>query len=383
MPCEIIIPVFNQKEYTQECIEAIIRNTGYPYRIIVVDDCSDSPMREYLDGLDRRRVKIVRNRENLGWVRSVNRGLGEVGAEAKYICIMNNDTVVSRGWLKEMVAVAEQAADIGLVNPRWEKSPRVDREDYARSLRRFRGQFIETDWARGFCFLAKRAVIDKIGGLDEEYSPGYYDDCDFSLRAINAGFRCVRARAAYVHHHRNVSQKDALGRGRWNELQEKNKQRFYRRWGRPKRILFVFGRGGACAGNTHVCLHVARKQAGRPACRVAACGTGRAGIEQGLFRLARRQHRLYFWITSRDMPHIEHTNARISIYPRPVFAGVAAFRLADNLRRRREKRFDIVFVDNRLILRLFSFLGLGRKTRLCLFRADSFLSSPGKADGNE
>ncbi|RKY29415.1 MAG: hypothetical protein DRP74_08865 [Candidatus Omnitrophota bacterium] len=238
MTCDIVIPVHNQLEYTKTCLGSIKKYTQYPHRIIIVDDASDRETQEYLGNLNNKQeIFLIRNETNLGWLKSANKGLSQ--AKAEYICLMNNDTVVTEGWLEEMINIAEKEKDIGLINPSWEKPNRASLDNYARNIKKFRGQYIETDWARGFCILIKREVIDKIGYFDEVYSPGYFDDHDFSVRAIKKGFRCLRSRASFVWHYRNITFQEKLKNEAFNRVFERNRKIFYQKWGRPLRIVFI------------------------------------------------------------------------------------------------------------------------------------------------
>ena len=101
MKCDIIIPVWNQPEATRECIESIVRGTNYPYRLILVDNGSGPETRSYLEELRKRpapEVKLIRNEENLGYIKAVNQGLK--ASDAPYVCLMNNDTIPGAGWLE-------------------------------------------------------------------------------------------------------------------------------------------------------------------------------------------------------------------------------------------------------------------------------------------
>jgi len=241
MSCDIIIPVYNQLDYTRACIESIREHTGYEHRIIVVDDASGQETSDYLEGLSSsNKIVLLHNASNLGWVKSVNKGIAY--SKADYVCVMNNDTLVYPDWLSEMVNVAEKNNQIGIVNPVWElpKNFRGRKEDYFKNvIRRQQGKFIETDWGRGFCFLIKRKVLEKIGGLDEGFSRGYYDDWDFSLRAIQAGFTIVRAQGAFVWHYKNITYEQVFGKIGMNAEFNHKKQIFLSRWGKFKKVLLV------------------------------------------------------------------------------------------------------------------------------------------------
>ena len=240
--CDIVIPVWNQLEATKECLEAIFSNTGYPYRIIAINNGSDDPTARYLDSLKNtpdRHVAVISNDKNLGFVKATNQGVA--ASDAPLVCLMNNDTIATSGWLEEMVSVMESYPEIGVVNPSSNtlgqypgRGEKID--SYAVSLGRFKGQVQEMYAARGFCMLIKREVIDKIGFLDETYGLGYFEETDYSARAGRAGFRIVRAKGAYVYHKEETTFKDLADK---HALFEANEKVYNRKWGRALNIAFV------------------------------------------------------------------------------------------------------------------------------------------------
>jgi hypothetical protein len=82
-------------------------------------------------------------------------------------------------------------------------------------------------------------VIEKIGGLDEDFAPAYYDDWDYSLRAQAAGYRCVCALGAFVFHIKNATYAACAQQGQTSTLLEAKGRLFYERWGRPLKMLVV------------------------------------------------------------------------------------------------------------------------------------------------
>ncbi len=240
MKCDIIIPVWNQLNFTKKCIDSILRNTHCPYRLIIVDNGSDNKTNRFLETLQTRlnNVHLIRNEENLGFVKAVNQGLKT--SDAPFICIMNNDTVATDGWLGEMVEVACADNQIGLVNPSSNNlgqhigSDTID--GYAAKLKPYRGQYIEMGSCIGFCMLIKRGLFEEIGYLDEIYREGNFDDTDYSRRTEEAGYLSVRAKGAYVYHHIKSS---FLKVRDYEESFKKNQEIFNRRWGRPKRLLYI------------------------------------------------------------------------------------------------------------------------------------------------
>src|SRR3989338_713527 len=160
--CDIIMPVWNQLDATKECVDSIIRHIDYPCRLIVIDNGSHKETAAYLNGLkiqDNMDIFLIRNIENVGFVKAVNQGIKQ--SDSPYICVMNNDTIVTEGWLKEMVDIMETNPQIGLLNPSSNTSGQFPAngqtvDEYARSLKQCKSEIQELYTCRGFCMLIKR-----------------------------------------------------------------------------------------------------------------------------------------------------------------------------------------------------------------------------------
>jgi glycosyltransferase involved in cell wall biosynthesis len=245
----IIILTCNQLQYTKKCIESIFQNTQKPYELIIVDNGSTDGTVEYLESEVLKnhtdlRIKIIKNDENKGFAGGNNQGMA--AASGDYILLLNNDVVVTAGWLERMLACAEKRPEIGIVGPRsnYVSGPQlVEEVDYdtntLKGLAEFSNKFADDHTAQtqqvlrvvGFCMLIKRAVIDKIGAMDDRYGLGNFEDDDFSLRAAIAGFQSWIARDCFVHHfgHRTfIGEKVDL-----NKSLHKNWGLFKEKWGLP------------------------------------------------------------------------------------------------------------------------------------------------------
>lgn len=242
MRCDIIIPVWNQLSFTRDCIDSIERNTGSAYRLILIDNASDADTRGYLAKLAERegdKIKLIRNDNNLGFVKAANQGLK--AGQSDFACLLNNDTLVTKGWLQEMIDVASRSKDIGIVNPSSNNLGQRPAdgepiEHFAQRLGLQRGSSVELGSAIGFCMLIKREVLNKIGLLDEIYGMGNFEDTDFSRRAVKEGYRCVRACGAYVYHRENTSFSKVKT---FDEDFRRNREIYEFRWGRPKRVAYL------------------------------------------------------------------------------------------------------------------------------------------------
>ncbi len=312
--CDIVIPVYDQVAYTRGCVESILANTDYPFRLIMVNDASRQPETAvYLQALqaaEPERVLVLHNARNLGYVGTVNYGLQH--AAAPYVVVMNNDTLVYPGWLSEMIFVAEKDPSIGIVNPQWDVSKRFSGgrdKFFALSVLPRKGEHIETDWARGCCYLTKRCVMDKIGGLDEAFAPAYYDDWDYSMRALAAGYVCVRALGAFVFHFKNVTYAVCGPKDQINTLIGQKGAVFYQRWGKPLKLL-VIDDGMA------------------------------TDIVPKVRELLRGQNRVVV-VSSRALA-LKHTNLKVIHVPSWAVGLAAVFMLLDDARYAKVKRFHLV-----------------------------------------
>lgn len=232
--CDIIIPIWNQLEYTKECIDSIFRNTACPYSLILVDNGSGDETRGYLDSLKssaRGQITVIRNDVNAGFVRAVNQGMKISGAP--YVCILNNDTVTSPGWLERMIKFAESHPDVGLINPQCDGHGRLPIDEYAAGLAGKTGVYMEMNQCQGFAMLVRRELIDRIGYLDESFGIGGYDDTDYSMRAHLEGYRSVSIYDSYVYHRLHVSFNKA---GNREALVRRNRKIYEIKWGRHLRV---------------------------------------------------------------------------------------------------------------------------------------------------
>src|SRR4029453_7863317 len=111
----IIIPVFNQFQFTQACLASLQENQGSErFEVIVVDDCSTDVTAEIVPGMEG--VVYVRNATNSGFIASCNRGAEK--ARGKYLLFLNNDTIVKHGWLTALVDTFAEKPQAGIVGPK-------------------------------------------------------------------------------------------------------------------------------------------------------------------------------------------------------------------------------------------------------------------------
>jgi len=194
----IVIPNFNGKELLESCLKTIKANTSFSnYEIIVVDNGSTDGSVEKIRK-DFPEVLLITNPQNFGFSKACNQGARlalERGAD--YLLFLNNDTkILTKNWLEELLAVALSDEKIGIVGPRitgsYEYYPR---EGYYPSVL---SELIkpktypplgEVNLVAGVAFLVSKRLIEKIGLLDEVFSPFLCEDMDYFIRARKMGFK--------------------------------------------------------------------------------------------------------------------------------------------------------------------------------------------------
>lgn len=239
----IIALTYNQLDYTKSFIESVKNNTETSYELILIDNASNQETVDYLKSIPLKdnRIKISFNHDNLGFPKGVNQAIKI--SSGKYLLIANNDIVVTKSWLENLVKIAESDNNIGIIAPisncvsgvqldsnaKYKTIPQMHK--YAAKISNENaGQTFEFPRVAFLCTLIKKEVIDKIGGLDERFSPGNFEDDDFCLRAQMAGYKTVIAKDVFIHHYGSKSF-TAEGKDKYLARLDINKQIFIQKWG--------------------------------------------------------------------------------------------------------------------------------------------------------
>jgi len=237
----IVMLTYNALDYTKQCMESIKDSTSYPHEIIFVDNASTDGTRPYLEKLvrDNANYRLVANKTNRGFAAGNNQGMAI--AKGDYLLLLNNDVLVSEGWLERLVACGQADGSIGLVGPLtnwisgWQRVldvPYSDPAEFpayaARIAEKQAGSYTPRRRIAGFAMLIKRSLYERIGGLDERFGSGNYEDDDYCLRAADAGYAIMVAEDVFLHHFGSKSFKD--NRIDYVDAIRRNKQLFVEKW---------------------------------------------------------------------------------------------------------------------------------------------------------
>jgi len=241
----IVILTHNHVGYTMKCLDSIIKYTDPgSYEIIVVDNNSSDGTAEYLEAFSRGNnsvdIKLILNKENLGFPKGCNQGIK--ASLLDYVLLLNNDTIVTSNWLSNLLKCAGSSEKIGAVGPVTNycsnyQAINIPYKEPGEEMQLFARQYNIPDeklWEErlnliGYCLLLKRKVLDKVGYLDEDFSPGNYEDDDLSIRIIKAGYKLVLCRDTFIHHHGSKSFKES--NAEFAEILRTNSKKFENKWG--------------------------------------------------------------------------------------------------------------------------------------------------------
>lgn len=235
----IIILTYNNLDYNKPCIESIRKYTkAGTYEIVVVDNNSTDGTKEWLE--EQNDLKVIFNTENVGFPKGCNQGIS-IADETNDILLLNNDTLVTPNWLDNLTIALHSSNEIGAVGAVTNSCSNYQtiQSDYTdfNGLLEFAEKNNISDpskWENrlrlvGFCMLIKREVIEKIGLLDELFTPGNFEDDDYSYRMISEGYKLLLCKDSYIYHFGGASFK--IEPDKYNNVLDINKIKFKDKWG--------------------------------------------------------------------------------------------------------------------------------------------------------
>jgi GT2 family glycosyltransferase len=212
----IVIPVYNRWDLTKQCLETIAAHTPEPHEIIIVDNGSTDGTATAAKGAG---CLLITNTENLGFPTAVNQGIE--AATGEFVCVLNNDTEVTGGWLTALLAALE-VPGTAIVGPRsnqiagLQRVPNAPGMDERGAARRWAAEWTaaaeDRTWqtARlvGFCLLARRETFERVGGFDQGFGIGNYEDDELGNRIQGQGGTLRVADGSVVLHHGSATFKE-------------------------------------------------------------------------------------------------------------------------------------------------------------------------------
>ncbi|HZZ00434.1 MAG TPA: glycosyltransferase [Candidatus Baltobacteraceae bacterium] len=237
----LVIPFFERRDLTVRCLQSIADSwfESLEVQFVLVDDGSTDQTCAVVSRLEG--VEYVRSAKNEGFVRACNRGAAL--ARGKYLCFLNNDTVVRDGWLDYLVMTLEHDGSVGIAGSKlvfpdgrlqeaggvlWRDATgwNVGREEHADDPRY---NFVcDVDYVSGASLIVRTGVFRDVNGFSEALRPAYYEDADLCFSARARGYRVVyQPRTVVVHEDGGSSADASSGAKRFQEI---NRPKFLEKW---------------------------------------------------------------------------------------------------------------------------------------------------------
>jgi GT2 family glycosyltransferase len=237
----IVTLSWNAPVFTQKALESIRAHTSEPYEVIVVDNGSGPETHEMLAKIDDPHVRIIYNATNRGFGGGNNDGMA--AARGDYVVILNNDVLVTDGWLDGLLEPFKHLPGLGVTAPRSNLvvghqqlicayESEVDLAGFAaQRAEKFAGQGYFADRAIGLCLCVDRTLLEQIGGFDERFELGNFEDDDLCIRVRAAGYTIFICNDVFIHHF--GSQSFAANKVDYTKTMTSNWTKFAEKWGYP------------------------------------------------------------------------------------------------------------------------------------------------------
>ena len=216
--CSIIILNWNSCDLLKRCIELVEKNTKRKYELIIVDNGSNDESIEYIKTL---KYKYVLNNKNFGFAGGVNCGI-KVKSSDSDICLLNVDAEVQENWLDELYNSLINNYTAGIVGPLGNEV------ESGYQSKNYIDKDIQVPNLMGFCMLIMNEVYEKIGLFDESFKIGGYEDNDYGMRSIMAGYNLfISSKSLVIHKAHQVFNKNGLN---YMDIDPINKEVFYNKF---------------------------------------------------------------------------------------------------------------------------------------------------------
>lgn len=241
----VVVVSWNGVALTRRCVESVLHDPlADDVDVVIVDNASSDGTAAWLDEIVAEpRVRVIRNADNRGFAAACNQGLAAAAArEPELLVILNNDLVVTPGWTTTLRAHLRQDPRIGLIGPVTNNignEARIDtayvdvadmpKEQRARTAAAA-GRRFDIPVLAFFCVAMPLDVYRQVGGLDENFGTGFFEDDDYCQRVRRLGRRLVCAEDVFVHHELSASFA-RIDQGERKALFERNRAYYESKWG--------------------------------------------------------------------------------------------------------------------------------------------------------
>jgi GT2 family glycosyltransferase/glycosyltransferase involved in cell wall biosynthesis len=237
----IIVPVFNQFQYTHACVASLQTVEELVlFEVIVVDDCSTDQTADLVPRMNG--IVYLRNETNAGFIISCNRGAEK--ARGKYLVFLNNDTIVTKGWLTTLLNTFGEEPKAGIVGSKlvypdgrlqeaggiiWRDASGWNYGKFDDPNKPEYNYLREVDYCSAAALMIPKALFQKVGCFDMKYAPAYYEDTDLAFKVRRDGYKVLYQPLSEITHYEGATGGTDLSTGT-KKHQEINRLTFMENW---------------------------------------------------------------------------------------------------------------------------------------------------------
>lgn len=192
----IVIPVRDGLPFFKLAFHSILSFTDHPFMLVIVDNQSGIKTKGYLRQLEKNHpISVLRYDKEFNYGAEINLGINYLFRfpAVKYGLAFNADAVAEPNWLSTMIRAIKTKDRIGIVGP--VTNVAIPDQEFPKS-----DKLNEVGWVSGFCMMFKRKVFEDVGGFDESFVGGCFEDRDFCERARPFGWASYVNTGTHIHH---------------------------------------------------------------------------------------------------------------------------------------------------------------------------------------
>lgn len=235
----VIIPLHGGEEDIERCLEALCAYPSLLHEVIVVDNASPDKAAEAADDLCKRlpNGRVIRLEENKGFAAGCNAGFAASAGEV--VIYLNNDAVMPRSGLIRMIESLTASGSIAASGPLSNSVGHLQLtgttytsfetlDSFADEFAQRQAADTDVDMLVGFCLAVRRQAIEEVGGFDEGFGLGTFEDNDLCYRLRRAGWRLVISQRSFVHHEGSMTIRRVIPEP--GSLLAQNQARYLAKW---------------------------------------------------------------------------------------------------------------------------------------------------------
>ena len=223
---DIVITTYKGRELLKKNLPRVIKLSPTVKKIIVIiDDGGKDDTKKFLQE-KYPQIKVLSNKKNIGFVKSTNKAVAS--SKADFVILFNNDVYPTNDYLKSSLEYFKNKDVFAVTfNEQHSAPPQVSwqKGKFHFTRTKDKSQPRYSAWPSGGTSIIRKSIWEKLGGFNEIYSPGYWEDIDIGWRAWKSGYRIVfDPQAKVVHHHQSTF--DLLDKKYVQTLKERNELLF-------------------------------------------------------------------------------------------------------------------------------------------------------------